>query len=111
MRNFMKIKHLSAPWLLNGLIAIPFLLLIASFGATQSTRINTKDRYLKTEYRVPMRDGKKLYTIVYTPRDVSQKYPILIQRSPYGAQPYGGDAYRASLGPSPAFMEEGYIFV
>jgi uncharacterized protein len=111
MGNIMKTKHLLALCLLKCLIAIPFLLLIASSGTTQATRINTKDRYLKTEYQVPMRDGKKLYTIVYTPRDVSQKYPILMQRSPYGAQPYGGDAYRASLGPSPAFMEEGYIFV
>ncbi len=86
------------------------MLLLAPAGARQATRVNARERYLKSEQQIPMRDGKKLYTIVYAPRDTSQNYPILMQRSPYGAQPYG-EAYRASLGPSPALMDEGYIFV
>src|SRR5262249_37818920 len=57
-----------------------------------------------------MRDGKRLFTVVYAPKDSSQKYPFLMQRTPYSAGPYG-DTYRPSLGPSPAFMKEGYIFV
>jgi putative CocE/NonD family hydrolase len=58
-----------------------------------------------------MRDGVKLYTAVYAPKDASQKYPILMTRTPYSAGQYGADAYRPSLGPSAAFMQEGYIFV
>jgi putative CocE/NonD family hydrolase len=68
------------------------------------------DSYDKAERQIPMRDGKKLYTIIYTPKDSSQKYPILINRTPYSAGPYG-EAHRRSLGPSPLFMQDGYIFV
>ena len=53
-----------------------------------------------------MRDGVKLYTVVYSPKDASQKYPILMTRTPYSAGPYGADVNRRSLGPSAAFMRE-----
>ena len=59
--------------------------------------------YTKTEYMVSMRDGVKLFTIVYAPKDASQKYPIMINRTPYGIPPYGPDNYRRLLGPSPEF--------
>jgi putative CocE/NonD family hydrolase len=71
---------------------------------------DVKSRYTKAELMVPMRDGKRLSTVVYTPRDTSQKYPILMTRTPYGSGPYG-NLMRNSLGPSGQFMEEGYIFV
>lgn len=38
---------------------------------------------------IAMRDGCKLYTAVYEPKDTSEKHPILIERTPYGADPYG----------------------
>jgi putative CocE/NonD family hydrolase len=80
-----------------------------AFSQQQTPAGNLTERYLKTESQIPMRDGKRLYTIIYTPRDASQKYPILLQRTPYGVGPYGA-AYKPSLGPSAAFAEEGYIF-
>src|SRR5437588_1984619 len=67
--------------------------------------------YEKKEYRIPMRDGVRLFTAVYTPDDTSQKYPILINRTPYSVAPYGSAAYRDLLGPSGAFEAAGYIFV
>ena len=67
--------------------------------------------YTKYEYRIPMRDGVKLFTSVYVPKDRSQAYPILLTRTPYSVAPYGADAYKASLGPSERFMRDGYIFV
>ena len=67
--------------------------------------------YTKFEYRIPMRDGVKLFTSVYVPKDGGQKYPILLTRTPYSVAPYGADVYRASLGPSDRFMRDGYIFV
>jgi putative CocE/NonD family hydrolase len=70
-----------------------------------------KAHYSKAEYPIPMRDGVKLYTVVYTPRDTSQKYPILMCRTPYGSGPYGKDNFRDSIGPSALFMKEGYIVV
>ena len=67
--------------------------------------------YTKFEHRIPMRDGVKLFTSVYVPKDDGQKYPILLSRTPYSVAPYGADAYKASLGPSDRFMRDGYIFV
>ncbi|HKV39454.1 MAG TPA: CocE/NonD family hydrolase [Blastocatellia bacterium] len=67
--------------------------------------------YTKYEYRIPMRDGKKLFTSVYVPKDTSQPYPILMTRTPYSVEPYGEDQYKAHLGPSDEFEKAGYIFV
>jgi putative CocE/NonD family hydrolase len=67
--------------------------------------------YTKHEFEISMRDGLKLYTAVYTPKDTSQRYPILITRTPYSLRPYGVDHFRDSLGPSEHFAKAGYIFV
>ncbi len=58
-----------------------------------------------------MRDGKKLFTSVYVPKDASQPYPILMDRTPYSVAPYGEDQYKPALGPSDEFEKSGYIFV
>src|SRR5258708_2709229 len=68
-----------------------------------------KEQYTKYEYRIPMRDGKKLFTAVYVPK-LTGNYPILMMRTPYTVNPYGVDRYPGSLGPSPQFGREGYIF-
>ena len=69
-----------------------------------------KSNYTKFEFRVPMRDGKRLFTAVYVPKDSSKTYPIMLLRTPYGVKPYGVDQYRADLGPSAQFGKSGYIF-
>jgi len=69
-----------------------------------------KADYTKYEYRIPMRDGKKLFTAVYAPKNQNQRYPILLTRTPYSVRPYGVDQYRSDLGPSPLFAKQGYIF-
>jgi putative CocE/NonD family hydrolase len=70
-----------------------------------------KAHYTKYEYRIPMRDGKKLFTSVYVPKDASQPYPILMDRTPYNVAPYGEDHYKKHLGPSDEFEKAGYVFV
>jgi putative CocE/NonD family hydrolase len=70
-----------------------------------------KEHYTKCEYRIPMRDGVRLFTAVYVPKDSSHPYPFLINRTPYSVSPYGVDLYRTQLGPSPDFDKAGYIFV
>ena len=67
--------------------------------------------YTKYEERIPMRDGVKLFTAIYVPKDDSKPYPILLDRTPYSVAPYGEDQYPARLGPSDLFAKEGYIFV
>jgi putative CocE/NonD family hydrolase len=57
-----------------------------------------------------MRDGTKLFTAVYVPKDGRQAYPIMLTRTPYSVRPYGETEYRADLGPSPLFAKSGYIF-
>ncbi len=71
----------------------------------------TRAHYTKYDYRIPMRDGIKLFTSVYVPKDRSQTYPMLMQRTPYSVYPYGIDNYRPVLGPSEASEKEGFIFV
>jgi uncharacterized protein len=107
----MELKRSSAPRLIVGVVALCLLSFAAQTGARQSSPFNVKDHYVKSEHQITMRDGVRLYTVVYSPKDASQKYPILMTRTPYSAGPYGADAYRPSLGPSAAFMREGYIFV
>lgn len=72
---------------------------------------DVKEHYTKYEYRIPMRDGVRLFTAVYVPKDGSHSYPFLINRTPYSVAPYGVDQYRTLLGPSPDFDKAGYIFV
>jgi putative CocE/NonD family hydrolase len=69
------------------------------------------ENYTKQEFRVPMRDGIKLYTVVYAPKDPSRLYPFLLTRTPYSSSPYGDNKYPSRLGPSPAMAHAGYIFV
>ena len=70
-----------------------------------------KARYTKYEYRIPMRDGTKLFTSVYVPKDDSKPYPMLLTRTPYSVQPYGVDKYPERLRPGKEFEKAGYIFV
>jgi putative CocE/NonD family hydrolase len=77
----------------------------------QETAFKVEEHYDKAECMVPMRDGIKLFTIIYTPKDTSHKYPILLYRTPYSIRPYGKDVYRGQLGPSTEFDQDGYIFV
>lgn len=67
--------------------------------------------YTKYEYRIPMRDGVRLFTSVYVPNDRDTTHPILMLRTPYSVAPYGADTYRKRLGPGPEYAEEGFIFV
>ena len=70
-----------------------------------------ESQYQKQEFQIPMRDGVRLFTAVYTPKDASRSYPIMLHRTPYGIQPYGEYRYPSSLGPSMELQMEGFIFV
>ena len=76
-----------------------------------SAEADIREHYTKHEFRIPMRDGVKLFTAVYVPKDASQPYPFLIVRTPYSVRPYGADQYPKRLGPAPSFERDGFIFV
>jgi len=83
----------------------------AAFIANAQTEAEVRAHYTKMEQMIPMRDGVKLFTSIYLPKDKSHKYPIMFDRTPYTVAPYGKDKFRASLGPNDLFVREGYIFV
>jgi putative CocE/NonD family hydrolase len=92
-------------------LVLPFIALgFASVARAQGLDA-VRAEYSKHEYLVPMRDGTKLFTSVYVPKQTQEKYPILLTRTPYSVRPYGDNAYKADLGPSPLFGKSGYIFV
>ena len=104
----------------QNLIRSLFLLFIAiSFSnCNQQLTSNEKvtdtyvaDNYIKEEVYITMRDGVKLHTTIYSPKDKSKKYPILMQRTPYSSRPYGEGKMKTRIGPNVHLMKEGNIVV
>lgn len=90
------------------------LILTSGISYAQDAKADSayvREHYEKTEQLIPMRDGTKLFTAIYTPKDQTKKYPVLLNRTPYTVAPYGADEYKKSLGNFPAEMREGFIFV
>ena len=95
---------------LSALLTFAFIF-AATLAARAQTEADVKTRYTKLEQMITMRDGVRLFTSIYLPKDKSHSYPIMMDRTPYSVGPYGPDQYKASLGPSESFEREGYIFV
>lgn len=85
------------------------------FGGLSSLQSQTIDslyirqHYDLAEYHIPMRDGAELFTVVYTPRDQDQAYPILLNRTCYNASNYTD--YQVRRYPSDFLIRDGYILV
>ncbi len=89
------------------------LLIIISLSAQNSQDSAwIRDNYIKKELSIPMRDGVKLFTSVYMPKDATEKHPILMSRTPYSCAPYGEGNWRNFWnGHWKYYMREGYIIV
>ena len=85
--------------------------LLSPLFAQQTDSAYVRENYTKIERYIKVRDGVKLFTSIYIPKDNTKKYPFLINRTPYTCAPYGKDKYKTSLGNFPAEMREGFIFV
>ncbi len=72
-----------------------------------------KANYNKSSFQIPMRDGVKIYTIVYSPKDASASnpYPMMLNRTPYSIGPYEPDNFSGYISPSETMAKEKYIFV
>ena len=90
-------------------LAVPCLVLLLSLaarsarGAEQSADTNAlwlAENYTKYEHRIPMRDGARLFTRVYVPKDDSSRWPIVLTRTPYALKPYGTDNFMDPAGSS-----------
>lgn len=89
------------------------ILLIILFTVPLLAQNQIESNYTKKEIYIPMRDGIKLFTALYIPKDISpeKKYPFLMERTCYGVAPYGIDKYRETLGPNSFLSKDKYIFV
>ena len=95
--------------LLLPLFLFSFVLLKAQ---TDQDSLWVRENYTKKEIYIPMRDGVKLFTAVYTPKDMSEKHPILMNRTPYSCAPYGADfSGRLLLSHWKYYCRENYIIV
>ena len=89
-----------------------FALLTVTMNLSAQTKSNfVKENYNKIDTMITMRDGIRLKTIIYTPKDETQSYPFLIERTPYSSAPYGPDKFPGRVGPNASLMNEKYIFV
>ena len=72
-----------------------------------------RDNYTKKEVYIPMRDGVKLFTAIYIPKDATEKHPFLMTRTPYSCAPYGEQNFGAGLWNTQRryYARENYIFV
>ncbi|MFH1195271.1 MAG: CocE/NonD family hydrolase [bacterium] len=87
------------------------LLLVVTISCERETEFSFEYNYSKKEYRIPMRDGKTLFTSVYLPEDKSEKHPIILWRTPYSVAPYGENKYQFKLLLWKHFFKENYIVV
>lgn len=91
-----------------------FILNVAAFA--QNSAENEKwirENFIKIERSIPMRDGIKLFTSIYYPKDISVKHPMLMIRTPYSVSPYGEDKISVRLTDYyyMKYLRLGYIFV
>jgi hypothetical protein len=88
------------------LIFLAVLLFFSLSAFSQQTK--SDDKYNRQEVMIPMRDGVKLFTVIYTPKDQKEKLPFLMLRTPYGVKHYPSPERQGYI---KDMAEEGYIFV
>lgn len=90
--------------------ALGLALSVGAQTASDNDSLFLREHYTKREVYIPMRDGVRLFTAIYTPKDLTKTYPILMRRTPYSCAPYGVDAFPARMQNS-HLLRSGYIFV
>ena len=94
---------------------LPCLILLASVAHAQSNYQDSSwivENYVKIERQIPMRDGVKLFTSIYIPKDTTERHPLLLTRTPYSCAPYGEGRWPDFWdGFKKYYFREGYIMV
>ena len=90
-------------------LAAAILLFVPRHSAAQQTASDYSTRFEKTEVMIPMRDGIRLHTEIYTPKDATQPLPIIFERTPYGIST-SNNGYSRMLSRYNSMMPDGYIF-
>ena len=89
------------------LAAFTLLLLLQSEIPSKFTPVTDSFDYVRREVNIPMRDGVKLHTLIYTPKARTTNLPVILTRTPYGIAGAGG-VFATSYA---ELAEEGFIFV
>lgn len=93
-------------------VLIISLAFVCHVSAANADSIYFVNNYTKKELYITMRDGTTLFTSIYTPKDATEKHPILMTRTPYSCRPYGENNFaQIWRGYKMAYIKEGYIFV
>lgn len=93
-------------------VGIITLLLVFNASAEIIDSAYFANNYTKKEVYITMRDGVTLFTSIYSPKDATEKHPILMTRTPYSCRPYGENNYAQIWnGYKQAYVKENYIFV
>jgi putative CocE/NonD family hydrolase len=99
---------------------LPFSFLLISLAAglapgaevtADTNAVWLAEHYTKYERRIPMRDGVRLFTRVYVPKDDSQAWPVILTRTPYALKPYGADNYNDPVGSFRTLAKDRFILV
>ncbi len=69
-----------------------------------------EENYRKVEEMIPMRDGAKLYTAIYLPKD-GERHPVMLMRTPYGLNPYGKEFHKYLRNVQGVYAENKYIII
>jgi uncharacterized protein len=92
-------------------IVIKTILLLFTISVCSQNQLEKE--FDKKEVYITMRDGVKLFTSIYIPKDISKTktYPFLMQRTCYSVAPYGENKFPRNLGPNKFLAKDKYIFV
>jgi putative CocE/NonD family hydrolase len=99
---------------MKNILLVLFLVVFCQInGQTVIDSVWTAANYTKTETMIPMRDGKKLFTCIYAPKNNAQKHPVLMMRTPYSCAPYGKNRFSPRLYSThwTNYLLENYIIV
>ena len=96
----------------TALLLLQVFIIFSAFTQNSQDSSWIRDNYIKKELYIPMRDGVKLFTSVYAPKDATEKHPFLMSRTPYSCAPYGENNWRSFWNNHwKYYMREGYIIV
>jgi len=85
-------------------------MVISSYSYSQSSE-GIKQKYDKQEVYITMRDGVKLFTSIYTPKNNSVAHPVLLNRTPYNIEPGGPKSFNFFMQFYDRYTEDEYIMV
>lgn len=90
---------------------VGFLIVLALTSSLYAQSGAIHQKYDKQEVYITMRDGVRLFTSIYTPKNNSVKHPVLLNRTPYNIEPGGPQSYNIFMQLYERYTSDDYIMV